>query len=215
MTKFLIYFLFSILFSGMSLAQAIGVSPSTLNFNAAIGTQKLFTIFNPSDEDVTYEINAPGWFKFSSSKGKILSKEKVEIIAEVTAAAKKPKSEINIAFSTGNNGGIGIMPSAQVLATVAPIVGSAPIFTGNAVLYESKALKFTKDTTLFIIIMAGLSGLGIYQLFNHQNQKRYKSKTLPKHNGRRVLSSSKRRKRDFEKSWRAVPEGLFHSYERR
>lgn len=213
--KLILYLVPLILLSDLCLAQAIGVSPSTLNFNAAIGAQKLFTIFNPSEEDVTYEINAPGWFKFSSSKGKILSKEKVEIIAEVISSAGKPKSEINIAFSTENNGGIGIMPSAQILATVVPILSSAPIFTGNAILYESKSSKLTKDSALFIIIMVGLSGLGIYQLLNPKNRKRYKSKTIPKHNGRRVLSGGKGRKRNFEKNWKAVPEGVFQHYERR
>jgi hypothetical protein len=214
MKKAPIYFILFILISYMSQAQAIGVSPSTLDFNAA-GAQKLFTIFNPSDEDVTYEINAPSWFKFSSIKGKITSKEKVEIIAQVIGTAQKPKSEINIAFFIEQNGGIGIMPSAQILTTVAPKIKSAPIIGGNMVLYESKTSKFTKDSTIFIIIMVLLSCLGIYQLFWHKNRKRYKIKPNPKNHGRRVLSRGKRGRGDFERNWRAVPEGLFHSYERR
>lgn len=219
--KLILYLVPLLLLSDICLAQAIGVSPSTLSFNVVPGgsAKKMFTIFNPSDEEVSYEISVPdlNWFKFSSSKGKILSRDKVDIIAEVKVPQNAGKSQaaINIVFSTDNaNNGIGLMPSAQIKATISTAkINALPMLTAGVVAYESKSAKLTRDTALFIVVMALLSCLGIFQLL--KNRKRYKSKTNPRLHGRRVLPRGKGRKRDFERHWKAVPEGIFHHYERR
>jgi hypothetical protein len=188
--------------------------------------KKMFTIFNPSNEDVSYEITAPDlqqWLKFSSSKGKIPSKEKVDIIAEArvpaNAGKKATQAAINIAFSSENSGnGIGLMPSAQIRATITPQAGQVANaltqLTGDVV-YESKAAGITKDTLLFIIVMALLSCICIFQLLRRKNRKKYKTKSKPGPHGRRVLPRGKGRKRDTGKHWKAVPEGEFFHYERR
>jgi hypothetical protein len=205
MKRIIFYLFFLLIFSKFCSAQAIAISPSEITFNLAVGgsEKRQFTIFNPGDEGLFYEIdvsNLEDWFEFSSYRGKILSKDKVSIVTEVKAPAdadkKIYKSLINVVISsenTKNRNSISIMPSAQLKATI-----NIKQRSKNNTLSKITGdfYKFTtgnKKTSFFMVLLVVLACIVIYQVLKKKNKKTYKRRRNSKRYGRGVFSRSKRR----------------------
>jgi len=110
-----------IVFIPQSIAVGIGVSPSIVYFNN-IGDNQAFTIINPNNNEVKFEINDINKvFEFSATKGTILPKEKKTIkisLINNKKASTSHNATILINIMNNNAKGMELIPGVMLKAVI-------------------------------------------------------------------------------------------------